>query len=154
MIYHAMQYTGSAWVICTRAHRGLFMTCAFPNPDRLIACRALLLYGSRLYYEMRLLWMRLRLGQTTRSLPKSRALIFGQECTLSISNALQRDIADSNSSSCNMVHAWTKWHYISLVDATVAQKTTKYIGQNLIWYMPNIFTEKSMKPTDTNQGLN
>ena len=50
-------------------------SCAFPNPDRLIACRALLLYGSRLYYEMRLLWMRLRLGQTTRSLPKSRALI-------------------------------------------------------------------------------
>jgi len=113
MIYHAMQYTGSAWVICTRAHRGLFMTCAFPNPDRLIACRALLLYGSRLYYEMRLLWMRLRLGQTTRSLPKSRALIFGQECTLSISNALQRDIADSNSSSCNMVHA-RSWRLVNL----------------------------------------
>jgi hypothetical protein len=35
-------------------------------------------------------------------------LTFGQECTLRISNALQRDIADSNSSSCNMVHAYEK----------------------------------------------
>ena len=64
-------------------------------------------------YVIRLLWMRLRLGQTTRSLLKSSTFIFGQECTLRISNALQRDIADSSSSSCNMVHA-RSWRFVSL----------------------------------------
>jgi hypothetical protein len=49
MIYHAMQYSGNAWVLCTRDHGGLFLTSGFfKSWQRLIACIALLLYGSSL----------------------------------------------------------------------------------------------------------
>ena len=84
LIYHAMQYTGNAWVLCTRAPRRAFPDLLFSsNLNRgLLHELHSFIWLQPLYYEMRLLWMRIRLGQIKRSLPKSRALICVQKALL------------------------------------------------------------------------